>query len=52
MYFALASLMRLLQSLNYGLAHILTFIDGKILLEQVVPMVCRCRWAPWSSYCC
>ena len=52
MYFALASLMRLFQFLNYGLALILAFIDGKILLEQVVPMVCRCRWAPWSSSCC
>ena len=38
MYFALASLMRLFHYLNYGLALILAFIGGKILLEQVLPM--------------
>ena len=38
MYFALASLMRLFRYLNYGLALILVFIGGRILLEQVLPM--------------
>ena len=38
MYFALASLMRLFHYLNYGLALILAFIGGKILLERVLPL--------------
>ena len=38
MYFALASLMRLFHYLNYGLALVLTFIGGKILLERVLPL--------------
>ncbi len=38
MYFALASLMRLFHYLNYGLALVLAFIGGKILLERVLPM--------------
>ena len=38
MYFALASLMRLFHYLTYGLALILAFIGGKILLEQVLPI--------------
>ena len=36
LYFALASLMRLFHHLHYGLALILAFIGGKILLERVV----------------
>ncbi len=38
MYFALASMMRLFHYLHYGLALILVFIGGKILLESVVPI--------------
>lgn len=38
MFFALASLMRLFHYLNYGLAFILAFIGGKILLEEVLPL--------------
>ena len=38
MYFALASLMRLFHYLNYGLALVLAFIGGKILLERVLPL--------------
>lgn len=38
MYFALASLMRLFHYLTYGLALILAFIGGKILLERVLPL--------------
>ena len=38
MYFALASLMRLFHYLNYGLALVLAFIGGKIVLERVLPL--------------
>ncbi|AMR25760.1 tellurium resistance protein TerC [Hymenobacter psoromatis] len=36
LYFALASLMRLFHYLNYGLAFILIFIGGKLLVEDIL----------------
>jgi tellurite resistance protein TerC len=38
LYFALASLMQLFHYLHYGLALILIFIGGKLLLEDVYPL--------------
>jgi tellurite resistance protein TerC len=38
LYFALASLMQLFHYLHYGLALILIFIGGKLLLEDIYPL--------------
>jgi tellurite resistance protein TerC len=38
LYFALASLMQLFHYLHYGLALILIFIGGKLLLEDIYPI--------------
>jgi tellurite resistance protein TerC len=38
LYFALASLMKLFHYLHYGLALILIFIGGKLLLEDIYPL--------------